>query len=373
MPTSEVATALASKILGDSADNKVLQMLVGGAQRQQAGQPEPDEDELELDAEEDADGDANAEEEAEDEDGEQLPLEDDTESEGDDAEDTDGDVEDEYETVEYSDDDLVSVMVDGEEREVSLKDLKRQYSGEGAIEKRLQDATEIRKAAAAEREAVKTEMEANRLDLLNSLAALDKVLFAPMVPPPDPNMRNYDPATYLRHQDAFNEDQFRIQQSQQQLANLFAGERDRKIRDTTAYREQQTQLLLAQEPGLADPQVAAAFRDDLNFMAQHYGFNANDLATVDNHAMLLVARDAGRYQKLMQGKKSGTVPKGGDSKQIKRRLKAGSTGSAKPVDKNVKSYAAAKAKATKTGSVEDVTNLLLASATRGKPQLGKRR
>lgn len=374
MPTPETATALASKILGDTADDAVLKMLLGGAKRQAAGEAEPEDDPLDTDPTDGEDDDEDVGDPSET--STDQSLQEAEEGEGDDgsADDTDGDVEDGYETVVYNDDDLVSVIVDGEEKEVSLKDLKRQYSGEGAIEKRLQEATELRKTAAAEREAVKTEIEANRVDLLNSIAALDKVLFAPLVPPPDPRLRQTNPNQYLAHQDAYMEDQRRIQQSQQQVVQLFTQERDRKVKDVAAYREQQTKMLLAQEPTLVDPKVAAAFRDDLDFMAKHYGFSANDLATVDNHAMLLVARDAGRYQKLMQGKKSGTVPTNGDGKVIKRRLKAGSpTASAKPSSKDDKAYAKAQAQARKTGSVDDVANLLLANATRGKQQPSRRR
>jgi hypothetical protein len=168
--------------------------------------------------------------------------------------------------------------------------------------------------------------------------------------------------------DAFDEDQKRIQQSQAQVANLFQQERNRKVQQTAAYRAEQTKLLLERAPELARPEAATEFRDDLVFMAKHYGFNEEELAGVDNHAMLLVARDAGRYLKMMQGKggqtnkTSETIPTNGAV--IKRRLKAGAptAAAAKPaaVQAN-KAYNKVAAKARQTGSVDDVTAMLMAN------------
>ncbi len=94
-----------------------------------------------------------------------------------------------------SDDTMISVKVDGEDKSFTLGELKKRASGEGAIEKRLQEATEAKKVAIQQ-------VERNRNQLTNVLQVVGGMLFKSTVPPPDPSIAQSDPGKFLAQQQA---------------------------------------------------------------------------------------------------------------------------------------------------------------------------
>ena len=86
-----------------------------------------------------------------------------------------------FETFQLTDDTLVSVTVDGQDKEVRLADLKRAYSGEGAIEKRLQLATETKKQAENLKVQVEQELNTGRQNLVKAFSAFESLMFQPQV------------------------------------------------------------------------------------------------------------------------------------------------------------------------------------------------
>jgi len=163
-------------------------------QDQSKSGPIEDEDFSDVEVGEDADTDdiSDVEEPDETEDQDEDEDGDDYSPDEEDAEDYD----DTDDVIELDDSAKFRVTVDGEEEVVSLADLKRRYAGEGAIEKRLQQATEARK--------VTLEQARSNRDFTQKLVStFGELLLTPEVPKPDPQLLNDDFQEYVR-QDALH-------------------------------------------------------------------------------------------------------------------------------------------------------------------------
>lgn len=293
-----------------------------------------------------------------------LDDQDEQDSEGVEDEGEGDDLDDEEEFGSYSDDDLLEVTVDGEKREVSIRDLKARFAGEGAIEKRLQEATETRKAAQAERAAIQQEAEQHRANMLQTVQQLDQFLFMPLVQRPDPALRSKNMNEYLMQKDAFEEDQQRIAQLRQAANAVLTQHQQKQAQDRAAARQYESEVLVQKEPTLSTDEGKKAFQADLALAISHYGFTQEQLSQVDNHALFLMARDAGRYLKLAQKANGPSDREAKDSKgqqRVKRLLKPGSVPSKPAATQAVKARKVAETQARKTGSVDDVAAMLLAN------------
>lgn len=282
---------------------------------------------------------------------------------------------DQSEEVDYDEDDEFSVQVDGETKAVTLRELLKAYSGEGAISKRLQEATEARREATVEKENFLTESARHRENLLKTVVSLENVLLAPMVNKPDPALRATDINAYLMQKDAYDEDQNRINTLRGNLAGMFAQQEQTHQETRKAFREQQAALLREKVPAFKDPTKAAALRQEIIDTASHYGFSPAQVADVDNHGLLLMAIDAGRYLKAKKMKADGhglTLPSRGETESAEskvRRLRAGTIPGKKTAAVTAsRKVKAAEATAKASGKVDDVANFIMLKArSKGKP------
>lgn len=380
------AEALANKLLGESGAHMATDAIVanaktgtrdadgnvisvddapfGGAKPRpvaKAKRPEPVEDDDENLVEE------FEHDEVEDDDEEDVDDEapDTEEEEGGDEEDTDESDEDEYEEIPYDDDDEFDVTVDGETRSVSLRELKNRYSLSGATEKRLQEATEARKAAAAERQEFLNEAETYRTNLVQTLQQLDSVLFQPLVEPPDPAMRSSNINRYLQLKDYYDEDQKRINAARQTMTQFFDQQKAANEQAQQAYRAQQTQLLVEKLPELRDPKKGPKVQQEIMDAAAYYGFTPKQVQQVNDHALFLMARDAARWLNLQKMKQNGggkvSTPEGAK----RRKMRSGGPVAQKAqAVKNAKQQRALETQARATGREGDVANFLASKATK---------
>lgn len=276
---------------------------------------------------------------------------------------------DDADTAMYSDDDLLEVTVDGERQEVSIADLKRRFAGEGAIEKRLQEATELRKAAQAEREAATQEVEQHRAKMLQTVQQLDQFLFMPLVQKPDPALRATRMNEYLMQKEAYDDDQQRIAQLRNVVSVALTQQQQQQVQSRERARAKEAELLLQREPSLSEQEGVAAFQADIAVAVKHYGFTQAQIGAVDSHALFLMARDAGRYLKMTQKGQGSGLPTNRDNantKRVTRLLKPGTVVQQRPAAQAAKVRKAAEARASKTGSVDDVAAMLVASVTNPK-------
>lgn len=254
------------------------------------------------------------------------------------------------------DDQVYRVKVDGEEREVTLADLKRSFSVEGAIDKRLQEATETRNTARAEAEQYVADVRAMHERLAHVYQTYNQVMFAPRYERPDPNMLQTDPIGYQQQMAYWQQDQERLASEQQQMEQTLQHAQRVFDQERTARLEAETQALNARFPGLKNPETRAKFKERIVNVGEALGFTPEEIGMVEDHRLLAMAAEAAAYRelkaKLATGKpakpaKRRAMPSRGDNRQNTEGTRKASS-KRKLMDK-----------ARRTGNVDDVALTLL--------------
>ena len=262
-------------------------------------------------------------------------------------------------SLELSDDDVVEVMVDGELKTVALRDLKGAYSGEGAIQKRLQDATENRKQAVATAAKIVTDGEASRQAFMQVIQKLDGVLHTPTAAPPSQELRTKNPAAYLDQQDRYNREVAALAESRNALAQAFQdhGKAINAARDLA--KQNELQLLNDNFMPIRNEATRAKAAQDILDSIAHYGFTEADMEQVIDHRLYIMAHDAAQYQKLL---KKGKASIGDVKAEIAAKPRTIRTVASRQATSQAaaKQVAAVQAKAKATGKVEDVMAYLAA-------------
>jgi hypothetical protein len=286
------------------------------------------------------------------------------EQEGDDQPDDEPDTEDEPEYFDISDDDLITVVVDGEEQELSIGELKKAHSLGGATEKRLQEATEMRKAAHAERTQMLEKLADQERLLTQALSDLDDSVFTPVIPEPPADLKRTDPARYLQHQEAYQQDQERISKARQAIEgklNTLQQQRNERLKE---YADEAGKVIVQQIPELADEKSAPAMLSRLVETAKSYGYTDQEINTALDPRMFLLVRDAMQYRDMQaKNKERPNVKKleGQNTKKV-RRLRSGSASTAQArARQKDKDRQKVVEKARQTGKVQDVAATLLTS------------
>lgn len=267
----------------------------------------------------------------------------------------------EEETSDEDDDNIdnykVVVTVDGEEKEVSLKDLKAAYSGNEYIAQNVQKAVEARKVL-ENQSAILYESNNKSIEKLKSLEA---ILDAVAKPDIDwDKLRAENPTEYLVKREEMRELQHRqelvrkeIEKTNNEQAEIQSQARQRFILD-------QGQLLATKLPVLKDPQKAPAVMKDVAATAKHFGFTDQELGSVMDHRQMLVLHAASEWLKEQDRKtrlsKRTTVK---EEPSVKKVLIRPGTTKNSSGEASRRLTAQRLAKAQSSGNVDDVAATLL--------------
>lgn len=264
----------------------------------------------------------------------------------------------------------VEVTVDGETTKVKLSELKNNYSGEKAIEKRLQQATELRNGYYQYGSALYKGLQLQA----EKLKQLDSVLQAVADPQIDwEKLRIQDPNKYLLERDKQRDAQEKRRAIADEQKRIEEGQAELTTRERQVRAEDEARLLTQKLPILRDPQKGKALMTEMiNSGSQHYGFQPQEIAEVIDHRMLLVLNDAVKYRKLV-AKKAAKMEKGAPGKTSQQRPATGTVKTLLRPGGNpgfTKKMIAAKQtkavteQARRTGDVEDVAKTLIQPARR---------
>ncbi|TWI32735.1 hypothetical protein [Paracoccus sulfuroxidans] len=228
---------------------------------------------------------------------EEAPEVEDTEETGD--EEVTGEDDDEPEEDEVPQEpSRFKVKVDGEEREVTLDELTRSYSGQAYIQKGMQDVA-----------AAKKEVEAAYSEILEGRAAIaalyqqlssGQMVAAPT--PPNPETAKTDPMRYMQQRAEFEQKMGAYQQQQRQIQQAMSQQAEAQEYQQRVYMAEQARELAQRIPELADAEKAGEIRGKLVAAGQHYGFTADEVGGVMDHRALLVLHDAMKYRALQAAK-----------------------------------------------------------------------
>ena len=293
--------------------------------------------------EEDEQSEETPAEEPEDEAEEAVEIEEESEEDPQDDSEEETEDEEEEESEEpkkvLDDDALVKVKVDGEELEVSVKDLKRLYGQEAALTRKSQEAAAKRKEAEA------TAMKAS--------AALQK-----MYEKAAAKWEPYSKIDYLVAQKQLDTEQFAALRAEAQAAfedfRFISEEADAFVKQTQA--QQQAQLQEAAKEAVkvlrdAIPNWSPALYDQIREYAVTTGMDAEVVNNLVDPVAIQLIHKARLYD---ESKKIVTKKKVVTQKKVVK-----STVASNP--KGMKGDSAVKAKKTlqTSGSVDDAANLFL--------------
>jgi len=281
-------------------------------------------------------------------------------NEGDEQEDEQSDEDgDETDYLDIRDDDLISVIVDGEEQEISIGDLKKAHSLGGATERRLQEATEMRKAAHAERTQLLEAFAAQEQVITTALSSFDDNLFKAVIPPPDERMKQTNPSQYLRHKEAYEHDQGRIADAKRAVEAKRKEIEAQRAERLQQYGQQAAEVVRREIPELADPKTADQTYKQLANTAAAYGYTPQEIQNAMDPRMFMLVRDAMKYRSLTAKTKETRITdlEPQQAKKV-RRLRSGNTQAKTRARQGDKNRKAAMELARKTGKPKDIAATL---------------
>lgn len=241
------------------------------------------------------------------------------------------------------------VKVDGEEVEVTLDDLKRSYSGQGYIQKRMKEVAEAKKQA----EQVYGALQAEREQMAQQLAQYQQQLGAGEPQKPNRELLDKDPIAYFEQMESYREAVEQREQLTQQQQQLFEQQRQAEAQARQAYLAEQAQLLQQAIPEFSDAEKAGKLKQELVEVGREYGFDPQELTAIADHRHVRVLHDAMRYRKATANKEVA------EKKASKARPMVKPGAKRKDTDGRKKRQQQVRSRMKKTGSVEDVTQYLL--------------
>lgn len=280
--------------------------------------------------------------EVEDVDAEEVDEVDD-EADDEDYEDTDEDEESEDPA-----EDVHTVKVDGEEKQVTLEELKRSYSGQQYIQKGMQQAAEVKKNAEEAYYALMRERENVQTLVQQAQSGMN------LIPPVEPDSTQFenDPLGYMEAKIQYDNQVKEYNTNAAKVQEVLNRQTEAEQIARAEYARQEANKLVEVIPELADAGKASKFKESIMKAASHYGYSPEEVAGISSSRDFIVLRDAMRWQELQAGKD--TV-----KKKVKKAppIKAG----AKKVRTNNDRKRQAQEKLKRSGSIEDALAMIVQS------------
>lgn len=266
----------------------------------------------------------------------------------DDTETYDEDVEVEEPEVEIRAD-TFTVKVDGEERQVSLDELTRGYSGQKYIQKGMAENAETKKQLDQV-----TQQVAQERQMLQHLINQAQQGAIPVVPEyPSEELKDSDPLGFQLQAEEYRRAVEKRQQWEQQVSYVTQQQRAHEEQQHNQYLEQQAQRLSEWMPEFADPEKRSVFIQDMSSKAKkHYDLTDEQISTVKTAEEVMILNDALKWREL-QANKSNAQKKAEGARPVvkpaaKRAANASKASKAKKASQAMK----------RSGSIDDIANWL---------------
>lgn len=249
------------------------------------------------------------------------------------------------------------VKVSGEEREVSLKDLRDGYQMESDYRKKTSDLSEARKLFESDREKITTELQARYQEAQQISGFLENQLMGEYNSVNWKELRASNPAEFAAMQAEYNARYQQIQQVKQAVTNQLQaqkaeldGKQEEKLRLKLAEENERLQAAI---PEFRDEAKANELRNQMRDYLKGFGYSESDIAQVYDHRLVMIFRDAMAY-KALQSKKPEL------EKKVINLPKIQKPGAAKSkAEINSERVKQKLSQVRKTGSTKDLASLLL--------------
>jgi len=194
-----------------------------------------------------------------------------------------------------------SVKVGGEEKELTLTELKSLAQQGADYTKKTQQVAEQRKAVEAEQKAIE-EAKYLRDAYAERLQAMEQLLNAQQPVEDLESLKESDPIGYavrVAEMSQNKEKLFAIQAERQRIAEMQQAEQQQALQ---AYLSEQSAKLSEALPEYSDPVKGEALRSDLRTFAKNLGFSDQEMSQVRDARHVMALYKAMQYDKLQQAK-----------------------------------------------------------------------
>jgi hypothetical protein len=282
--TPEVGSGNDSPITIDDATSAFEGMLSAPEDsKEQPTEKEEDTQEAEVEETEEEDVEFEAEE-----------ADDDTEESEDDSEIEDEEVVEEEQTF--------TVKAAGEEKEVTLDELKKSYQLGSDYTKKTQEVAEQRKVIDQEAKAI-IEARKVRDDYAQRLQAVEQFLVGSNDSPEDlATMKENDPIGYAVKVAEMTEKKDQLQQVNAERQRIAQEQESDRSANMQKYVEGEAQKLTQSLPEFSDKAKGEQIRNEIRNYGKKVGFTDDELSQVYDSRHVLVLHKAAQYDKLMAGK-----------------------------------------------------------------------
>jgi hypothetical protein len=242
-----------------------------------------------------------------------------------------------------------TVKIDGEEKAVTLDELKQGFSGQKYVQKGMQENAQARKQT----EQVYNALLESRQQVTNLYQKLQNGGAARQPVKPDLAMLDTDPIGYVEANARYENDMGAYQQEMQQFQRVQQDQLHAQNLAMEAHRSQEMTRLLEIMPDLKDPSKGKVMREQMLEVGNEYGYSGEEISAIVDHRAIRVLEDARKYREILAGK-SKAVEKATQKKRTQP-LKAGS----KKKSSLQKELRTKQNRLKNTGSIDDAVALLL--------------
>jgi len=269
------------------------------------------------------------------------------------AQSNEDDLSEEYEEAEQDEaqqEPVYTVKIDGTEKQVTLDELKRGYSGQKYIQKGMADTAETKKSLEQQQQQIAQERQ-----MLMQMVQQVQNGNVPSIPEyPSEELQASDPLGYLEKEAEYRRAVDKRQQFDQQVNYVAQQEAQQRQQQNNQFLEQQAQRLSEWMPEFADPEKRNVFIQDMSSKAKkHYNLTDEQIGTVKTAEEVRILNDALKWRDLQANKGKAQQKAEGARPVVKPAAKRAANSGR--VSKAKKAEAAMR----RTGSIEDVANFLM--------------
>lgn len=237
------------------------------------------------------------------------------------------------------------VKASGEEKDVTLDELVKNYQLGADYTKKSQAVAEERKAVEAERHAV-SEAKALRDQYAERLSMIEQMLSVPDESANLDYLKETDPIGYAVKVAELSQKEKQLAQVQAERQRVQAMQEQERAQSMQAMVREESQKLAAFIPEYVDPEKGDVVRKAIRSYGKELGFSDAELANVYDSRAVLTLYKAMQYDKLQKSKP-------GITKKVAEAPKIMKSGVSQVRDGNAEQYKKLKAKAMSTGRVAD--------------------
>lgn len=290
------------------------------------------------------------------------PADDKAEGEEEEAE-AEGEEQPEEEAPKNLDEYTVEVAVDGRKEDVTLGELKRNWSAGKYVEKNIHEAVEYRKTSNAAADAAVYRTYAVLQQEVDHLKTIEEVVSKFVTPQENLEaLRHQNPQAYALKRVAQLESQEKVQKIQQEIQNKQSQQAEIIAHAKAQRVEDETRILLQKLPALADPQKAPVVMGKIREVAQSYGVSDEELNALDGHVPLMVLAELAWLREQMAGVEARMKRPTGEQPRPKTLIRPGTAKPAQSSSKKLEAQLLTRAR--KSGKPDDVAATLLVARKR---------